>query len=212
MSQAAENLRVRRTQRLLRESLIDLLEERSFESLTIGEITSRAMVSRAAFYRNYKDKYDLVERIFDEAMTALLAAPDLDARSPLERLTGFYTHIAEYERLYAALLGKRGSPWFAARMRATFADVAAAHLQTPEIRANGGPDEPMPSVPGSASPSGSGSDELVPTVLGAMFVQTITWWLEHGRPTSPRTIAEQTAQIAAAIYAQADDWTRSAAG
>ena len=68
MTQPASNLRVRRTQKLLREALIDLIEERGFDALTIGELTSRAMISRAAFYRNYQDKYDLVEQIFEEAM------------------------------------------------------------------------------------------------------------------------------------------------
>ena len=38
------------------------------------KIAERAMVSRAAFYRNYKDKFDLVEQIFEEAMSALLNA------------------------------------------------------------------------------------------------------------------------------------------
>ncbi len=39
MTQPESNLRVRRTQKLLREALIELIEERSFEALTIGEIT-----------------------------------------------------------------------------------------------------------------------------------------------------------------------------
>ena len=51
MTQPVSNVRVRRTQKLLREALIELIEERGFEALTIGELTSRAMVSRAAFYR-----------------------------------------------------------------------------------------------------------------------------------------------------------------
>ncbi len=51
MTQQVKNLRLRRTQKLLREALIELIEERGFEALTIGELTSRAMVSRAAFYR-----------------------------------------------------------------------------------------------------------------------------------------------------------------
>src|SRR5215510_13011025 len=66
-----QNLRLRRTQKLLREALIELIEERGFDALTIGELTERAMVSRAAFYRNYQDKYDLVEQIFEEAMSTL---------------------------------------------------------------------------------------------------------------------------------------------
>jgi AcrR family transcriptional regulator len=74
MTRQVSNLRVRRTQKLLREALVELIEERGFDALTIGELTERAMVSRAAFYRNYRDKYDLVEQIFAEAMSALLNA------------------------------------------------------------------------------------------------------------------------------------------
>ena len=59
MSQPVNDLRVTRSQRFIREALIDLIEERSFDALSVGEITARAMVSRATFYRHYRDKYDL---------------------------------------------------------------------------------------------------------------------------------------------------------
>ncbi|HAT46810.1 MAG TPA: TetR/AcrR family transcriptional regulator, partial [Ktedonobacter sp.] len=119
MTQPVSNLRVRRTQKLLREALIELIEERGFEALTIGEMTERAMVSRAAFYRNYQDKYDLVEQIFEEAMSALLnAVGDLGLEHPPEIWVTFFEHIAQYERLYRALLGRKGSPWFVRKMRA----------------------------------------------------------------------------------------------
>ncbi len=38
MTQPEKNLRLRRTQKLLREALIELIEERGFEALTIGSI------------------------------------------------------------------------------------------------------------------------------------------------------------------------------
>src|ERR1700694_229887 len=119
MTQQVNNLRLRRTQKLLREALIALIEERGFDALTVGEITERAMVSRAAFYRNYQDKYDLVEQIFEEAMSALLkAVRDLGQEHPPEIWVTFFEHIARYERLYRALLGRKGSPWFVRKMRA----------------------------------------------------------------------------------------------
>src|SRR5512140_3815474 len=107
MTQPTSNLRVRRTQKLLREALIELIEERGFDALTVGEITERAMVSRAAFYRNYQDKYDLVEQIFTEAIHALFNAVSEPGtvHSP-EIWVKFFEHIAEYERLYRALLGR----------------------------------------------------------------------------------------------------------
>ena len=85
MSQQVQNARLKRTQKLLREALIELIEERGFEALTIGELTERAMVSRAAFYRNYQDKYALVEQSFDEAMSDVFdAIGDLGREHPPE--------------------------------------------------------------------------------------------------------------------------------
>src|SRR5512136_140546 len=114
MTQLVKDLRVRRTQKLLREALIELIEERGFDALTVGELTSRAMVSRAAFYRNYQDKYDLVERIFEDAMSTLrgtIAGMGSEEHPP-QVWVKFFEHIAEYGRLYRALLGSKGSSWF----------------------------------------------------------------------------------------------------
>src|SRR5919107_1240962 len=103
MSQQVQNVRLKRTQKLLREALIELIEERGFDALTIGELTERAMVSRAAFYRKYQDKYTLVEQIFDEAMSDVFAAVgDLGREHPPEIWVRFFEHIAQYERLYRA--------------------------------------------------------------------------------------------------------------
>ena len=118
MTQSPGNLRVKRTRRLLRTALIDLIEERDFDTLTVGEIAERAMVSRAGFYRYYQDKYDLVEQFFEEALHTLMG--DMNAR-PRVVLTGsgsqalpepwvkLFEHIAEYERLYRLLLTKRAT-------------------------------------------------------------------------------------------------------
>jgi AcrR family transcriptional regulator len=166
------NVRVRRTRKLLREALIDLIDERGFERVTVGEITERAMVSRAAFYRNYKDKYHLAQEIFDEAVAALLSSMTDD--SPQRRWVAFFEHIAAYDRLYGAMLGKKGSCWFAGQMRARLGEMSSAHLSVP--------------------PSG-----MTPTILGAMFVQAITWWLKNEPRSSPQEIAEHTARLARAI-------------
>src|SRR5215216_2273321 len=124
MSQQVKSLRLRRTQKLLREALIELIEERGFDTLTVGEITERAMVSRAAFYRNYQDKYDLVEQIFAEAMEALFnAVSEPSTEHPPQTWVRFFEHIAEYERLYRALLGRKGSAWFVLKMRASLLDL-----------------------------------------------------------------------------------------
>lgn len=195
MTQTGSNLRVRRTQKLLREALIELIEERGFEALTVGEITERAMVSRAAFYRNYRDKYDLVEQIFDEAMSALLlAVNDLGREHPPEVWVAFFEHIARYDQLYRALLGSRGSPWFARKMRASLTELINERARTPH-----GPDAGVRIVH-------TFPDDLAPTLVASLFVEAITWWLEHRQAYTPTEIATRTALLAAAIMREASNW------
>jgi AcrR family transcriptional regulator len=195
MTQRVKNVRLRRTQKLLREALIELIEERGFEALTIGELTSRAMVSRAAFYRNYQDKYDLVEQIFEEAMSTLLnAVGDLGREHPAEIWVTFFEHIAEYERLYRALLGSSGSPWFVRKMRAALSGLVKERGRLPH-----GPDA-------RERPVHTFSDEFVPDLVSTLFVEAITWWLEQGRPYTPREMATRAALLASALFKEASIW------
>ncbi len=195
MTQQVKNLRLRRTQKLLREALIALIEERGFDALTVGEITERAMVSRAAFYRNYQDKYSLVEQIFEEAMNTLLnAVGEMGPEHPPEVWVKFFEHIAEYERLYRALLGRKGSPWFVMKMRASLADMVKEHGHVPTR------------PPAADRPVFTFSDEFVPDLVSTMFVEAITWWLEQGKPYTPREIATRSSLLASALFKEASTW------
>jgi AcrR family transcriptional regulator len=153
------------------------------------------MVSRAAFYRNYQDKYALVEQIFEEAMSTLLAAVgDLGREHPPEIWVRFFEHIAQYERLYRALLGRKGSPWFVWRMRAALAALLKERGQLPH-----GPNT-------SDRALHRFSDSFVPDLVSALFVEVIAWWLEHERPYTPREIATRSALLAQALFKEASGW------
>jgi AcrR family transcriptional regulator len=179
----------------LREALIALIEERGFDALTIGALTERAMVSRAAFYRQYRDKYDVVEQVFEDAMGTLLAAVDeLGADHPAQSWVAFFEHIATYDRLYGALLGTKGSPWFARKMRAALADLITARGRRPHGLGADRRVHPF-------------SDTFVPDLVSALFVEAIAWWLEHGRPYTPTEMATRTARLASAIFTEASTWS-----
>jgi AcrR family transcriptional regulator len=194
-TQETANLRVRRTQKLLREALVELTEERGFDALTIGEITERAMVSRAAFYRNYHDKYDLVEQIFAEITSELQnAVGGLGQEHPSEVWVAFFEHIARYDRLYRVLLGSKGSPWFVRKMRAALKDLIKERGQRPH------------GTDADSLPTHTFSDEFVPDLVSTLFVEAITWWLEHGRPYPPKEIARRSALLAAALFREASVW------
>ncbi|AOY77103.1 TetR/AcrR family transcriptional regulator [Clostridium formicaceticum] len=56
-----EDLRVRRTYKLLLNALTSLLEEKSFEEINVTDICAKAMVHRTTFYKHFNDKYHLLE-------------------------------------------------------------------------------------------------------------------------------------------------------
>ena len=64
---ATEDPRVRRTRKLLQQALMELTVEKGFDTITVSDITARAEVNRSTFYRHYLDKYDLLEKLMDEA-------------------------------------------------------------------------------------------------------------------------------------------------
>ncbi len=163
--------------------------------MTVGEITDRALVSRAAFYRNYQDKFDLVEQIFEEAMSALFdAVAQFGQEHPPQTWVRFFEHIAEYDRLYRALLGRKGSPWFVMKMRASMMELVKEHGH-------------FPHWPAEADLShASLADEFVPDLVSTMFVEAITWWLEQGRPYPPQEIARRTSLLVSAIFKETSTW------
>ena len=53
------------TKQALSNALKELLEEQSFEKISVSDICERCHMNRKSFYYHFKDKYDLVNWIFD---------------------------------------------------------------------------------------------------------------------------------------------------
>ena len=60
--QASGDLRVQRTHKLILEALLDLTVQKGFANVTVRDITQKAGINRATFYRHYQDKFDLLDR------------------------------------------------------------------------------------------------------------------------------------------------------
>lgn len=152
------------------------------------------MVSRATFYRNYQDKYDLVEQIFAEAIQALFDAVSVpEDEHPPQVWVRFFEHIAEYERLYRALLGRKGSPWFVMKMRTSLAELVKQYEQHPLWQPGDREKDPL---------AVAYTRDLIATLL----VETIIWWLEQDRPYTSQEMAWRCASLASAILKETSTW------
>ena len=59
-----KGLQYRRTDRAIMNAFIKLVNQGSFEKLTVQEILDEALVSRNTFYAHYRDKYVIAEQLF----------------------------------------------------------------------------------------------------------------------------------------------------
>ena len=66
MADVKEDRRIRRTKKLLREGLAELMQEKDFKDITVKDITERADLNRGTFYLHYCDTYDLLEKMENE--------------------------------------------------------------------------------------------------------------------------------------------------
>lgn len=57
---------INQTKQLLKDNLIDLLEEKNIEKITIKELCKKADINRTTYYKYYLDQYDQLEKIEDE--------------------------------------------------------------------------------------------------------------------------------------------------
>ncbi|WP_243109973.1 TetR-like C-terminal domain-containing protein [Clostridium sp. E02] len=63
-----QDRRIRKTQKLLKQSLLGLMEEKDFKNITVKDITDLADLNRCTFYLHYADTYSLLQEMESEVL------------------------------------------------------------------------------------------------------------------------------------------------
>lgn len=122
--------RITRSKKALRDALIALMEERGFDSITVGDLCARADLNRGTFYNHYQDKEDLLESFENEIMGDLerfqQQMKDLNLKEilsyqlrkkPLPFLVNLFDYLREEGDFLHAVLGPGGDVGFGPRLR-----------------------------------------------------------------------------------------------
>jgi AcrR family transcriptional regulator len=163
--------RIRRTRDRLGNALMELLQEKTFDSITVQDVLDRAGVGRSTFYVHYRDKEDLfvsdVEEFLGGMATMLIRHGDSSDRvAPVREL---FAHVAEMRRLYDAVLLSGRIHDFLELGQGQFARAIEQRLAE-RPRASGIPAERRAAV--------------AQALAGALMSLT-SWWLDRGMPASP---------------------------
>lgn len=129
-----EDRRVRRTKKLMTQTLFQLMQKKTLSEISVRELAEACDINRGTFYMYYQDIYDMLSQIEDEMFTrfnSILAEQEknIEARETypfLQALTAF----AEENRLMCkVLLSPHGDMRFLSRLNALLEDKCHAEWQ-----------------------------------------------------------------------------------
>jgi len=120
------DLRIIRTKESIQNALVELIEEKGFEAITVKDIAAKARINRGTFYAHYVDKNDLMNKCQKNILNSIkgivtnkipVAIKELNMNK-VPDYNAFAPAISILEYLYAnrelirALLGPKGDVTF----------------------------------------------------------------------------------------------------
>jgi AcrR family transcriptional regulator len=188
--------RIVRSRQALRAALMQLIQEKGFNSISVEEITDKANLGRATFYLHYQDKEDLLldefrniaqnqVQILSKASVSIWKSyPDslLDGNVPSLPLLRIFEHAAQNASLYRILLRDENSQ----RIRTQLGEIAnqAIYAILQAKRQN----EPLPNeieVPG----------EWLAAYFNGALLNSLKWWLEQENAPDPIHMTKMFQQL-----------------
>jgi len=157
--------RTQRTRAHLQQALIELILEKGYESITIRDITERAHVGYATFFRHYDSKEALLADAFEQSTSALISLlHSLGESSPEEEGRLIFEHIEAHHELYQVFLRGEGTQALVDQVeREAVKELVMRYARyTPDIPA-----------------------AILANHMVASIIALIKWWLRNDMPFSP---------------------------
>lgn len=178
--------RVKRTKQRLHESLISLMAEKGFQSVTVQDITKRADVNRATFYSHYHDKHQMLECMITEVLQEF---SDSISNSAIDNGTNeistsnafvrMFEHIGQHADFYKTMFTKKGVPGFAQQMLKTICHVFD------QRRLKFQPNTEQLIVP----------QDILSVYTASSYLGLILYWLKSDMAYTPEYMAAQLTNI-----------------
>ncbi|QIZ08166.1 TetR/AcrR family transcriptional regulator [Priestia megaterium] len=170
--------RIAKSQIAIKNAVIELMFEKSFDDITIQDIADRADVNRGTIYLHYTDKYDLLDKMIEEHINNLR---DLcQSASEMTFQEGNYVWFDYFEHNYlffSTMLASKGAPYF----RSRFLDLVIEEYKG-EVDIKEGKNHGL-------------NEDVILQFFGSAIVGAVEWWFKNGMPLPARVMAEQTGAL-----------------
>lgn len=175
---ATVDRRIVRTQEAIKKAFLELMSEKSFDSITIQDISDRANINRATVYLHYLDKFDLLDKIMEEHINNMSNLCESETEMDWIEST---VHCIEYLEsnylFFATMLASGGAPYFRSRF---------VQHNIEEFKKD---------VDITKGKNFDQSEDVIVEFVANAYVGVVEWWLKNGMPYSPRVLAEQVGRL-----------------
>lgn len=159
--------RVQRTRAALQRALLELLQRKAYERITVEDICASANVGRSTFYGHYRTKDELKRGAIDDHLAAELAERRRTAGTASPTLT-ILEHVREHRHSHRSLTSR------------------GASVAIDAIRRSLG--EILRKEQGIARHESPFEREFRVQYLVGAFMSVLLWWLERGAREEPKQI------------------------
>jgi hypothetical protein len=182
MVQSLREMKVAKTKELLRDTLVDLIEEKGFDAISVRDITLNAGLNRGTFYLHYKDKYDLMDKNQTEVLNGLqeklkdLKPNEFDEYYSKDMVyppvIQLFTYLMENKRFIKVLISSKGDPAFPKKMKEY---IKGSFYEKLNIIKN----QYIIDIP----------HEYTTAFISSAFFGLFEQWIEMDKPNSPEEMA-----------------------
>ena len=105
-----DDLRVIKTRKLIYQTLLELMKEKTFEEIKVSDICSKAMINRSTFYAHYEDKYELLVEFLNDLKEEFKNQLDKNSKNLnnreyyIELIKLFLEHVESKKEIYNSIL------------------------------------------------------------------------------------------------------------
>jgi len=165
----AQDARAVRTRDALRRALLELLEVKPLDQITIRDISATARVGYTTFFRHHPTKDSLLNDVAAEQIERLvcLVLPVLDAGDTRAVSVAFCSYVDQHRALWSTLLTGGAAGALREEFMRISREIAAARSQ---------PDHWLPS-------------EVAVILVISATIELLSWWLRQKDPVSIEHIA-----------------------
>lgn len=174
--------RQRKTREAIFRSFTELLSEKEFNQITVGEVIDRADVGRATFYSHFETKDFLLKEFCEELFCHIFDVENneknnhkhiFDCDSSGSVFLHLFRHLQKNDNNILVLLSSRNNELFLSYFRSNLETLIENHLGLFESRKR----EEVP-------------DSFWKNYIVSTFIVTLKWWVANGMKESPETITE----------------------